>query len=135
MISRMRFADEGPWKIPLTGFRVSSVIFGPDVDLLVDGPGEIVRVGLSTGAELHQPEAPALALDWRKEGWSKLAVMLVLIGDAVVTAIASNDTGLEVTFESGRHITVPPAESGETWEVIAESYKLYGTPRGVDISE
>jgi hypothetical protein len=129
----MSFPPNGPWGLPLAGFRVSSVTFGPDVDILLDGPSESVRVGLSERATIVEPSGDSHELRVSDGGWPRLAAVLDLIGDSVTSATASDESGLQLAFASRRRITVPLDPAGETWEVIADGYQLVGTPGGVAI--
>jgi hypothetical protein len=130
----MPFSRTGPWQLPIAGYVVSRLVFGPDVDLVLDGPTEMVSVGLSDCTELLEPSGARLQLSPRGD-WTELAAVLHLIGDSVSSAIASDELGLQIAFTSGSRLTTPPSPTVETWEVTGESYKLVGTPGGVDISD
>jgi hypothetical protein len=128
----MAFPQKGPWQLPITGFTVGRVVFGPDIDLVLDGATEIVTVGLSHSTELLSPSGARLRLSPQGD-WTQLAAVLHLIGDSVSAASASDELGLRVVFAGGWTLTTPPSPAVETWEVTAESYRLIGTPDGVEI--
>ncbi len=129
------FPAEGPWTLPVNGFGVASLNFGLDLDLLLEGPSELVRIGLSSLAEVREPDDTTYRLDPTAGGWPKLAAVFALIGDTVTDAQASDEAGLRLKFASGRQITVALSDAVETWEVTAERYKLIGGPGGVQISD
>lgn len=133
MLRGVRFPEDGPWILPLTGFRVSAIAFSPDVELLLEGSEELARVGLSALADLHQPMGDVQRLDATRHGSLELREVLALIGDEVASAVASVDGALDINFKSGRRVTVAADPQGETWEITGADYKLIGTPGGVAI--
>jgi hypothetical protein len=124
----MKFDGDGPWKPPIVRFEVGRITFGPDVDLHLDGDAESALVRLSGPFDFQDADGSVWRLDPATQPWESLGVLLRLLNDRVASATASNDSSLQITFDSGRALSNPAHPDVESWDVTGEDYKIIGMP-------
>jgi hypothetical protein len=134
--------ESGPWSLPIEGFEVSHMTFGAMlVDLVAYGKGgrsESGRVLAAPSAmlrfegefQLIAPDGEAVLLDPEKQEWSELTPLFALRHDRIVSAVASVDGHLEVSFGSGRSLLAGPHPAYENWEVAGPHVRLIAMPGG-----
>jgi hypothetical protein len=130
MIELMKFEGDGPWDLPIVGFEVGRITFGPDVDLVLDRDDENAQIGLSGPFEFRDTDGSVLRLDPSTQPWEEIGVLLRLLHDRVASATATNDSSLHMSFESGRALSNSAHPDVESWDVTGEDYKIIGMPGG-----
>jgi hypothetical protein len=75
----MEFAADGPWELPVIGFEVGRLTFGPNIELHLDGDDhQEVQVRLTGPFDFQDAAGGTFRLDPATEAWEKLRVLLEL---------------------------------------------------------
>jgi hypothetical protein len=109
------FAPDGRWELPIVGGSVTQVRIDFAFGLVIHGPA---RDDVSCEVRISSPfcyESGGASGTVDPEQTERLAPLLVL-HDAIVVAASATDSGhLELRFERGRTISVPPDPNYEAW--------------------
>jgi hypothetical protein len=125
----MKFDDEGPWELEVSGFEVLLLTFGVagGVEIVAYGP-EGVSSKIRLGAfELLRPGGETESFD--TNSWVHLAALCVIQKDRIRLARITKTCELRVDFESGLTITANSDGPFENWEMHAPGGVIaIGTP-------
>lgn len=128
----MPLAANGPWRLPVDGYEILTIIFGYPLDVIAygdEGASAAFRFGgpfrlVDAGGAVHE-------LDAEKQSWEELAVVLALRHDTIDAATATEQAELGIRLASGRVLSVRQDDSPyENWEVTGSDFKLVATPGG-----
>ena len=61
----MGFSGDGPWELPLTGFRVEHVTFAMSVSIGLQGDDANAMISLPGAFDFEQPESASITLTRR----------------------------------------------------------------------
>ncbi len=129
----MDFSGEGPWELPIAGFRVQRLTFAMAVTVLAYGDEESVLISLPGPFSLEQPGVGLLRLDPERQSWQELDPLFSLRDDRIISATATRDAALRIEFSSGHILSARSEGQFENWEVSARGYTIVGTPKEVTV--
>lgn len=129
----MDFSGEGPWQLPIAGFRVQQLSFAMAVTVLVYADEQSALISLPGPFSLEQPGVGLLRLDPETQSWQELDPLFSLRDDRITSATATRDSALRIEFSSGRILSAHSAGQFENWEVSARGYTIVGSPNEVTV--
>jgi len=129
----MDFSGDGPWELPLTGFRVEHVTFAMSLSVGLQGDDARAVISLPGSFDIEEPGSGSRHLDPETQSWDELAVVLALRDDRVSRAVAGSDSALRVEFSTGRVLRASSQGEFENWEVAGPDFTIVGTPGAITI--
>jgi len=129
----MEFSGDGPWELPLTGFRVEHVTFAMSVSIGLQGDDANAMISLPGAFDFEQPGSASHHLDPETQPWDELAVLLALRDSRISRAIAGRDSALRVEFSTGYVLRALSEGEFENWEVAGADFTIIGTPGAATI--
>jgi hypothetical protein len=120
----------GPWRLPVEGWDVLTVIFAFQIDIIAYGDGgPTCTIRLAGTFQFSEPDGQVHNLDAEQQSWGDLTPVLNLRHDKIASATATAAAHLLVTFASGR--TLGAEADGrpyEHWQIDAPGIKLIALP-------
>jgi Family of unknown function (DUF6188) len=120
----------GPWELPVEGWKVLTVIFAFQIDIIAYGyAGSTCTIRLAGAFELSESGGRTHELDAARQSWEELAPVLSLRHDALSSVMATDNAQLLVSFGSGRKLGATADDTPyEHWEVTAPGGRLIALP-------
>jgi hypothetical protein len=119
----------GPWRLPVEGWDVLTVIFAFQIDIIAYGGGPTCTIRLAGAFQLSESDGRVHNLDAEQQAWEELAPVLSLRHDKIASLTATDDAHLLVEFASGRTLSAEAdGRPYEHWEINAPGTKIIALP-------
>lgn len=125
----MSLPARGPWRLPVEGWDVLTIMFAFQIDIIAYGEGPTCTIRLGGAFQLLGPEGHVHELDAEQHPWEELTPVLSLRHDKIASVNATEDARLLVRFNSGRTLSAEAdGRPYEHWQVDAPGIKLIALP-------
>jgi hypothetical protein len=132
-------ADPLVWELPIINYQVVTIEFSFRIGVVAygtrsEGERYAPSAGLYFGGSfvLYDQEGVRYDLD-ATSPWDSLARLLALRHKTVVSAVADNDSHIEITFDDRSKLMAGPDPAYENWELVRPGeLNLVAMPDGGD---